>query len=361
MCPLGSGDKVICDGGTYQDTTGQSTCKTCSKGNYCKFTDGTGLEAEVACPKGYKCAETGMTAPAACLKGQYQDVVGQETCKACPAGSYCDRQGLQAVSGTCPAGFYCQASHVNMHEFMCSVGYYCTSGSTAAVNCPKGKYCHRSMLGTAGTNCLAGYYCDDFKLTQPNPDGKTCTRGYYCPAGSISPTACGVGTYNNKLGADDSTDCLACPLGKICDETALVEPKDTCPATKYCSNGNTKLDCTQGHYCPAGYDYQIKCQPGSYQDLTAQATCKDCPEGYYCDGDLSSNSYAPLKCPPGYYCPAKTSHYHLYPCPVGRLGLTTATAYGLKTVGECTSCPEKKYCDRRGLSTATADCKNGYL
>jgi len=54
MCPAGSGDKVICDGGTYQDTVGQSTCKTCQKGNYCPFTDGTGLEAQVTCPKGYK-------------------------------------------------------------------------------------------------------------------------------------------------------------------------------------------------------------------------------------------------------------------------------------------------------------------
>jgi len=139
-----------------------------------------------------------------------------------------------------------------------------------------------------------------------------------------------------------------------------IEPKDTCPATKYCVL-NVQYDCTKGNFCPAGYDYQIKCQPGTYQNQTAQATCIDCPEGYYCDGDLSGNSYTPLKCPPGYYCPAKTIHYHLYPCPAGRLGLATATAYGLKVVGECTSCTATKYCDRRGLSAVTGPCKNGYL
>lgn len=150
-------------------------------------------------------------------------------------------------------------------------------------------------------------------------------------------------------------------IGKICDELGLVEPKNNCPATKYCTNGNTQNDCTKGNYCPAGYDYQIKCQPGTYQDEIAKATCKDCPEGYYCDGDLSGNNYLPLKCPPGYYCPGKTAHFHLNPCPLGKIGAATATAFGLKAIGECTSCDAKKYCDRRGLSAPTGDCKDGYL
>jgi len=223
----------------------------------------------VTCPSGYKCSETGMTAPAACLEGEYQDQTGQEGCIACPAGSYCDRQGLQAVSATCPSGFYCQINQVNKHEFMCSTGYYCTAGSSAAIECPTGKYCDRSMLGVAGTDCLAGYYCDDVQTTQPNPDGKTCPRGKYCPANTITPNDCAIGTYNNKLGASTAAECLACPQGKLCDELGLVEPKDNCPATKYCT-GNTQFDCTQGNYCPAGYDYQIACQPGTYQNTVAQ-------------------------------------------------------------------------------------------
>lgn len=222
-----------------------------------------------------------MTAPAACLAGEYQTATGQTVCLACTAGSYCDRQGLSAVSGTCPAGFYCPLNQVNFHEFMCAVGYYCTAGSSDATSCETGKYCDRSMLGTAPNDCLAGYYCDETQTTEPNPDGKTCPRGHYCPAGASNPTECAIGTYNGKLGSDASDDCLACPQGKICDELALVEPKDDCPATKYCTNGNTQTDCDQGHYCPAGYDYQIACQPGTYQNLTAQATCVDCPAGYY--------------------------------------------------------------------------------
>ena len=114
-------------------------------------------------------------------------------------------------------------------------------------------------------------------------------------------------------------------------------------------------------YWPAGYDYEIKWQPGTYQDQTAQSTCKDCPEGYYCDGDLSSNSYLPLKWPPGYYCPAKTGNYGQYPWTAGKLGLATATAYGLKAIGDWTSWTATKYWDRRGLSAVSGNCQNGYL
>jgi hypothetical protein len=139
-CPAGSPEAIICDGGTYQDTTGQSTCKTCTAGNYCPFTDGTGLAAQTTCPTGYACPDAQMTAPAACLPGEYQDETGKLVCKVCPAGSYCDRQGLSAVSGSCPAGFYCPANQVNPHEFMCSIGTYCVAGSSAETPCPVGKY-----------------------------------------------------------------------------------------------------------------------------------------------------------------------------------------------------------------------------
>lgn len=180
------------------------------------------------------------------------------------------------------------------------------------------------------------------QTTQPNPSGKTCPRGSYCPAGSTTFTKCAIGTFNEKLGTSTVSDCLACPDGKICDELGLVSPKDTCPATKYCT-GSTQNDCTQGNYCPLGYDFQIACQPGTYQNLTAQATCTDCPAGYYCDDTLATNSYQPRKCRPGYYCPAKTAHYGRYPCPSGKLGVDTGTAAGLTSLNECTACTQAFY------------------
>ena len=69
--PAGSTNKIQCDGGTYQDTVGQSSCKICTKGNYCPFTPGTGLSAQVTCPKGYKWSDTGMIGPVVWEKGWY--------------------------------------------------------------------------------------------------------------------------------------------------------------------------------------------------------------------------------------------------------------------------------------------------
>ena len=292
---------------------------------------------------------------------RYQDQTGQQAWVAWPAGSYWDRQGLQAVSGSCPAGFYCLINQKNYFSNMCKTGYSWPLGSSSTTSWAKGKYWDRSMLGTSGTNCLGGYYWDEFQITAPNPSGKTCPRGYYWQAGSINPTPCAIGTYNNKLGSLSSADWLSCPYGKLWDESALVEPKSTWPATKYWTNGSTQNNWDKGYYWPAGYDYEIKWQPGTYQDLTTQSTWKDWPEGYYWDGDLSSNNYLPLKWPPGYYCPAKTIHYHLFPWPAGRLGLSVSTAYGLKMIGDCTSCTVNKYWDRRGLGTPTGDCQAGYL
>lgn len=280
-----------------------------------------------------------MTAPAACLAGEYQDNTGSTACIACPAGKYCDRQGLSAISGSCPAGFYCRINQVNFHEFMCPLGYSCLVDSTDPTECPVGKYCDRERLGVAPNDCLAGYYCDETQSTEPNPSGKTCPRGSYCPAGSTNFVQCAIGTYNEKLGSSSSSDCLNCPDGKICDELGLVSPKDTCPATQYCT-GSTPADCTLGHYCPAGFDYPIACQPGTFQNQTAQDTCQDCPEGYYCDTTLDTNAYQPRKCPPGYYCPAKSIHYGLYPCPRGRFGAATVTPEGLTALNNCTSCTE---------------------
>ncbi len=66
-----------------------------------------------------------------------------------------------------------------------------------------------------------------------------CPRGSYCPAGIATPTPCLAGTYGPILGADDATDCKACPLNKICNVAGLAAPLSTCPAGKYCDPDGT--------------------------------------------------------------------------------------------------------------------------
>ena len=55
-----------------------------------------------------------------------------------------------------------------------------------------------------------------------------------------------------------------------------------------------------GHYCPVRSPAPVVCDPGYYQDQPQQATCTECPAGYYCD-----TAAAPV------------SDYTLTPCPAG--------------------------------------------
>ena len=47
--------------------------------------------------------------------------------------------------------------------------------------------------------------------------------GYYCPYG-VSPQPCPAGTYNNKTGMDDATQCTDCPPGYFCQGVGNINP-----------------------------------------------------------------------------------------------------------------------------------------
>lgn len=296
-----------------------------------------------------------MTAPVACLKGEYQDTTGQQTCKVCTLGKYCDRQGLAAVSGDCPAGYYCPAGTSNPMSNLCPAGTFCAAGSSAVTPCPSGKYCQESGLAAVSGDCEAGYFCSGTGETVKNPSSKMCSKGNYCPAGSTAETPCPTLKYNDKLGASVLADCMVCPPGKQCTPTGVINPASTCAAGKYCPAGAAPVDCEVGYYCPANLDYKIRCQPGSYQDATAQSTCKECPIGFYCYFN-GTGLTEKIACPTGYYCPKNTQHYFLYPCAAGTFRATV----GATKSSDCTTCTIKKYCLVRGLSAESGSCMDGF-
>lgn len=59
--------------------------------------------------------------------------------------------------------------------------------------------------------------------------------------------------------------------------------------------------CPRGHFCPSGTSHPQPCPPGSYSNLTGQASCFPCPAGYYCPENITTYSGHP--CPAGFYCP----------------------------------------------------------
>ena len=110
--------------------------------------------------------------------------------------------------------------------------------------------------------------------------------------------------------------------------------------------------------------YVVLCDKGQghLQRLSFQASCKVCPEGFYCDSTVQNNSLcsnpvqSPVPCPTGHYCPDGTKYAHEFGCPNGTFSNRTQ----LKTASECTDCSAGMYCSEGGLSAPSGDCHGGY-
>lgn len=107
-----------------------------------------------------------------------------------------------------------------------------------------------------------------------------------------------------------------------------------------------------------GSDTPKDCPSGTFTNATAQASCQDCPPGYYCvpenvtAGDPESGYEA---CPRGYYCPARTG-LDWKPCPRGTFSNRTT----LSLVTQCEDCPGGKYCGDLHAIEPSGDCYGGH-
>eukprot|EP00916_Digyalum_oweni_P016107 GHVL01026433.1.p1 GENE.GHVL01026433.1~~GHVL01026433.1.p1 ORF type:complete len:1507 (+),score=344.66 GHVL01026433.1:59-4522(+) len=169
---------------------------------------------------------------------------------------------------------------------------------------------------------------------------------------------CPTGTYMPWEGSAALEDCLLCTPGYYCSTTGAEVPTGECSPGYYCPSG-AKLPnenpCTVGHFCVAGSPAPESCKAGFYQDETTQSDCKNCPEGYYCDGNAPSNE-VPQNCPEGYYCPEYTKWATQNPCPPG----TYSNLTNLKNIDECVMCDIGKYCSTPGLKQPTDSCYPGF-
>lgn len=115
-------------------------------------------------------------------------------------------------------------------------------------------------------------------------DDYLCPAGYYCPT---SPTRsddikpCPAGTYYDKRGAKNYTDCERCPEGFYC-------PKGSIRPT-LCSNGTV---------CPAGSGSETACGAGTYCPFLS-TTPTSTPAGFY-NPSTKQDFYLP--CVNGTYC-----------------------------------------------------------
>lgn len=107
-CPTGSQcgyDNLIrpipCNANTYNDITGQTSCKNCPDGKITNnLTGQTSINAcIIPCRTGTYTTDNNITCKN-CPKGTYNDIPGSFSCKDCPNGRYNDNEG-SASCNTC--------------------------------------------------------------------------------------------------------------------------------------------------------------------------------------------------------------------------------------------------------------------
>jgi len=81
--------------------------------------------------------------------------------------------------------------------------------------------------------------------------------------------------------------------------------------------------------------------------VPGQATCIDCPAGYYCDYDDPTDK---KQCPAGFYCPLGTKVANQNPCPQG----SYSTTVGSSVSTDCKLCDLGFYCALTGQQQPTA-------
>lgn len=110
-----------------------------------------------------------------------------------------------------------------------------------------------------------------------------------------------------------------------------------------------------GRYCPEGTSYPLECPAGTYNNLTGQAECWECPAGYFCPDNITT--YENYPCPEGYYCPNGTRFSSEYPCPTGHYRNASLG----QSVDDCYLCPGGQYCGQEGLPNPSGPCDEGRL
>ena len=266
--------RAACGTGKY--VTNQNMCQDCRVAGYYCPAGATQSETTFACPAGKFSSTAGIhseeqcttcpvgrysNVPAAtedcniCGTNTYQDTMGQTKCKGCPdekvihdaisADKHDSVDDCKINVPICLPIEYlenntchsCTSRHVcdGNSKDLCPPGHYCT-GDGPALECPAGRYGELSGQNNIDEACLL---CSGGTF-------QTVTGQTYCAR------SCPLGMFGNVDGGKTETEaCFECPVGHMCGTMAMQEA--------------------------------VKCQIGTYQDVTGQNMCKQCSRGTYSD------------------------------------------------------------------------------
>ena len=369
FCPLGSSIAQACPPGLYQPSEGKSSCVDCPAGYFC--TNKTVIPE--TCPLAHFCPPL-TSSPIRCENGTFGNITALESvdqCAVCPPGKYCVDGTL---TGDCFSGYYCVGGADNPWAGDCWVNHYCPKGaeipircpsgsftdSTSAtkaddcgpcpagficigdepIECPRGHYClaggdkrecprftfNPDRRGTEISDCRVcgeGFFCNDTAIS--NPSLYSCPAGSYCPFNTKEPIPCPSGSFGNKTGLRDVSECMHCPAGYFCRRGSVIPTY-----------------CNAGYFCPGGSSNMTEC-PGGFYCGPSSSSPTICPPGFFCE----EMSTSPVLCPDRHFCPRGSS----FPltCPPGTFtrddtSNDTRTSFDMA----CEFCPPGEFTDQSG-------------
>ncbi|XP_062599712.1 uncharacterized protein LOC134261288 isoform X2 [Saccostrea cucullata] len=305
---------VLCADDRYQDSEGQTFCKTCPTNTVSRNDKSACIDL---CPPGFTSSD-GMTQCKPCGTDEYW--VNATNCESCPTGFKTNLQnGVPDISGC---------------KDFCVVGTYSTSGMPPCNLCPRNTYWVNNMYCHA---CPSG--------------GKTASAG--SPNNGSCIAKCSTGTYS----FDGFAPCSICPLNHYQDQTGATSCI-RCPDEKYTvSVGSSSLSnctdiialCPAGKYSFTGYEPCQVCPLHHYKATEGSGNCTECPQnqGTLTTGSNSStNCVSVASCPAGKY--SLTGYEPCQDCPFHHYKATEGP-------GNCTECPQNQGTLTTGSKRST-DC-----
>ncbi len=256
-CPTGSFQGTQCAPGTYQDTAGQTSCKSCTAGHIC---NGLALTSQTACPD-YRTCPANSIRGRRCAPGYYIPNTSSNTCVVCASGHHCWPTPKTAPDngdqGVCSNGYVCQGGSLYQKPLISLSAIVAGSAEFSTYNGPAFPG-YKSTDGATNTACSSGTF-------QPSAFSIACVacrEGHYCPNTGMS-----------------SLDNFQCDAGYACvnGRTAKNPASDICPVKTFCESG-----ATFSQRCADGYK-----NPSS----TGKETCQECGAGSFCYQTVSGSTY----------------------------------------------------------------------
>ncbi|MCQ2599335.1 MAG: hypothetical protein MJ187_03080, partial [Alphaproteobacteria bacterium] len=356
-CPGGK-DKIKCTAGTYQDQTGQPSCKKASKGYYV--------------------SSEGASSQTACAGPSYTDQTGQTKCKGCP--------GWSEETGTSVAPAYKGSTLFDALAYYPEDGDHDTKGGCYAIikvdtykpehssfsNTSKAIWCYVDPDGKGGYTDTYGYNgngTDSFGC-RIDPSKFKCDAGYYSDAGGNTSTGAKYDKtakriYSHTLKNLWTGACVSVGDGyyssaselerHACKDLALGSKNPTGGTYSSVSTRGAETDCQYqapdktitgcssvttniaeyGGTAWADTTYTVSANKGYYSSNNNKysATCTACSKGTYSDAIGATSSSTCTACPEGSY----NSSTGQYECTVCETGKTTSSK-GATASTDCIEC-----------------------